>query len=404
MAIFYKKLSVALLLLGAGLVLQACTKQSETSRQGAIGFEPVEIAADVEGAYLTQIADLNMDGRPDVIVLSIRSNEVFWFENPTWMRHVLARDISPAAVGAAVDEHSDALKIVLLTGFHRDSYAANKGELVMLHPNKDGFEQSLLAIEPAAHRAGFGDIDGDGLREMVVAPIAGPGEDAPIASLSDTPLVYFNLPDSERHIISNTLKGTVHGLALVDWDGDGKDEIITAGLGGVWLHQMTIKEASGEQWSSRQLTRGRQSDDPYQRGAGDIGVGRLGDGSRFLATIESVHGGEVAVYIENADGEWVRKLIDEGFALAHGFSVADFDGDGADEIIVSDSRGDGGVFLYEATDDQGLSWQRTLVDELGMAAGACQAADMTNDGLIDIVCAGFQTRNAKLYVNKGRSE
>ncbi len=374
-------------------------------------FEAETIASDIEGAYLTKIADLNDDGRPDVILLSVRSSEVLWFENPTWTRHVLAADITPASVGAAVDEQDDAhfdgarrdgVKIVLLTGFHRDDYAQNIGALVF----SDGASPvTVFAHEPAAHRAAFADIDGDGARELVVAPIAGPGDDAPIASLVATPLVLYRPPQPARHVITDALKGTVHGLSIIDWDGDGRDDILTAGFGGVWLHQSIGKtggKASGDlsklEWRSEQLTKGRRDDDPRQRGAGDIKTGMRADGTRFLATIESVHGGDVAVYEISPQGVWRRQVIDQDYRLAHGFAVADFNGDGGDEIIVGESRGAGGVFLYSSSGG-GKDWRRITIDKDGMAAGGCEAADMTGDGRVDLVCAGFPTRNAKLYVN-----
>ncbi len=385
-------------IVAASLAVAGCASAPPTFR-----FEAQTIASDIEGAYLTKIADLNDDGRPDVILLSVRSTEVLWFENPSWKRHVLAADVALAAVGAAVDNqagaHLDGARFVLLTGFHRDDFAQNKGELVF----SDGGASpaTVFAREPAAHRAAFADIDGNGTRELVVAPIAGPGADAPIASLADTSLVLYQPPQPARHIITNALKGAVHGLSIIDWDGDGRADILTAGFGGVWLHQSS-GEASGSlstlEWRSKQLTTGREDDDPRQRGAGDIDVGTRADGTRFLATIESVHGGDIAIYQQDPQGEWRRQLVDQGYALAHGFTVADFNGDGDDEIIVGESRGAGGVFLYYSSDD-GRDWRRVTIDQDDMAAGACDAVDMTGDGLVDLVCAGFPTRNAKLYVN-----
>jgi hypothetical protein len=95
-------------------------------------------------------------------------------------------------------------------------------------------------------------------------------------------------------------------------------------------------------------------------------------------------------------------LVDDRFELAHGFAVADFDGDGGDEIVVSDSRGEGGVFLYQAISGGGrVTWKKRAIDARGMAAGACEAADLTGDDKTDLVCAGLETRNLKLYVNEG---
>ncbi len=371
-------------------------------------FQAQNIATDIEGAYLTAIADLNGDGGPDVILLSIRARQVFWFENPTWRQHVLTSGITPAAVGAAVDggAENDDFRLVILTGFNRDDYDKNKGELVFLDSIAETAPPIIFAREPAAHRAAFADVDGDGSRELVIAPIAGAGPDAPISSLSDTPLLLYNPPSGRRYVITESLKGTVHGLTIIDWDGDGRDDIVTAGLGGIWLHQSVGDALNGDlsslSWRSAHLTAGRPSSDPYARGTGDVRIGKYNDGRRFLAVIESVHGGDVAAYTETSPGEWTRRVIDQGYELAHGFALADFDGDGTDEIVVSDSRGPGGVFIYDAPAEEGGEWRRSVIDEKNMSAGACEAQDMTGDGRIDLVCAGFPTKNVILYVNMGR--
>lgn len=368
-------------------------------------FRPFTVAENVEGAYLMALGDVNVDGRTDIILLSVRSPEVYWYENPDWRRHLLVSDVAPAAVGAAVDAAADGVaRIVLLTGFHRDDFAKNAGELVFLKTGEaagDAPPAHVFVREPAAHRAQFGDIDGDGDRELVVAPLSGEGGGPPIDSSAATPLVYFDPPDPTRHVINAGLSGTVHGLTLVRWDGDERDDVLTAGLDGVFLHQIVRDQSDAPEWRSHRLTPGRAGDKNGRPGAGDIRVGKLKSGERFLATIESVHGGEVATYRADRAGVWRRFQIDEGFALAHAIAVADFDGDGGDEIIIGDSRGEGGVFLYEFGPKGGRhGWRRRQIDQ-AMAAGACEPADFDGDGRLDLACAGMETRNLKIYFGAG---
>src|ERR1019366_8095929 len=67
-------------------------------------FAEHTIATGLTGGYQVVAADLNHDGRPDVIALASGLPELVWYENPTWERHVIAGKqagmINSAVVGA----------------------------------------------------------------------------------------------------------------------------------------------------------------------------------------------------------------------------------------------------------------------------------------------------------------
>ena len=67
-------------------------------------FAEHTIATGLTGGYQVVVADLNHDGRPDVIALASGLPELVWYENPTWERHVIAGKqagmINCAVVGA----------------------------------------------------------------------------------------------------------------------------------------------------------------------------------------------------------------------------------------------------------------------------------------------------------------
>src|SRR5690349_22771409 len=54
-----------------------------------IKFAEHAIATDLRGGYQVVVADLNHDGKPDIIALASGMKELVWFENPGWQRHVL---------------------------------------------------------------------------------------------------------------------------------------------------------------------------------------------------------------------------------------------------------------------------------------------------------------------------
>ena len=57
-------------------------------------FTAHTLASDLRGGYQVVVADLNHDGRPDLIALASGMHELVWFENPGWQRHVLASGVN----------------------------------------------------------------------------------------------------------------------------------------------------------------------------------------------------------------------------------------------------------------------------------------------------------------------
>ena len=358
-------------------------------------FREHTIATGLAGGYQVVAADLNHDGRPDLIALSTRGNELVWYENPGWERHVLSTNfahmINCVTVGA---DAAGIPEIVLASEF--DNLAKNSiGVVSVLHHDGDP-RGPWKAVEidriSTAHRLRLADIDGSGKPVVVNAALTGPQADAPDFRGS-TPLVYYRPGIWKRELIEPGNSGLVHGIYILDWDGDKRDEILTAGFEGIHL----FKLASGGQWIRTEIARG--APDPWPKsGSSDIAVGRAG-GQRFLAAIEPWHGSQVAIYRLHGT-TWERQVIDTSLVDGHTLQVADLDGDGDDEVIAGYRGGDHSVNLYHY-DRSGASWSRQVLDRGGMGAAACAVVDLNGDGRPDIACIGSATANLKWYENLG---
>jgi FG-GAP repeat len=79
-------------LFGAGLVSAAFCIWANDSEQMP-HFSQQALAADLAGGYQVVAADLNGDGKPDLIALASNMTELVWFENPDWQRHVIASNL-----------------------------------------------------------------------------------------------------------------------------------------------------------------------------------------------------------------------------------------------------------------------------------------------------------------------
>jgi hypothetical protein len=228
-----------------------------------------------------------------------------------------------------------------------------------------------------SHRLRWADIDGNGKKVLVNAPLAG-SKAAPPDYRDHVPLVFYRPAEWKRETISDANVGVQHGVLIVDWDGDGHDDVLTASFSGIDLYQ---QQKNGK-WKRTEIAKG--DPDPCPKcGSSDIAVGRLGE-ERFLAAIEPWHGNELAIYRREGQS-WQRRVIDSTLAAGHTIVTADLDGDKRDEIIAA-YRGNGGsVLLYHA--DASGNWTKSVLDP-HIPANACLVADLNGDGRSDIACIG----------------
>jgi hypothetical protein len=317
-----------------------------------------------------------------------------WFENPGWQRHVIAGNLSGLINLAAWDVDRDGIpEIALASGFSMNA-KHSAGILSVLSHNGDPRQPwSIREIDrlPASHRLRWADIDGSGKKVLVNQPLTGAGVDHP-EDRAHTPLVFYRPGAWKRETISDEDEGVVHGIYIVDWDGIGRDAILTAGFTGIHLYRL----GKDGRWSRTEIAKGDPAPWP-KSGSSDVAVGQLGK-RRFLAAIEPWHGNEVAIYRENA-GTWQRHVIDDSLADGHTILTSDLSADGSDEVIAG-YRGKG-VNVYYAQDGNGAAWTKTVLDN-SIAAAACAIADLNGDGRPDIACIGAATADLKWYENLGR--
>jgi hypothetical protein len=351
------------------------------------------IATGLKGGYQVVIADLNHDGKPDIIALASGMPDLVWYENPTWERHVIAGGFSRMINCAAWDTDGDGIpEIVLASGF--DNQAKNSAGIVTLLRHDGDPRGPWKATEidrlTTSHRLRWADIYGNGKKVLVNAPLTGPHAEAPDYR-DHTPLVFYRPGEWKRELIGDENEGVVHGIYVIDWDGDGRDEILTASFVGIDLYKL----GKDGRWSRTGISKGNPAPWP-KGGSSDVAVGQAG-GARYIAAIEPWHGNQVAIYRQQG-AAWERSVIDDSLVDGHTILTADLNGDGNDEIIAGFRGGKRSVFLYYFDRDQ---WSKQVLDDGGMAAAACAAADLNGDGRVDVACIGSATANLKWYENLG---
>ena len=111
----------------------------------------------MKGGYQVVAADVNKDGKPDLIALASGMPELVWFENPGWQRHVIVRGMAQM-INLAVVEGS-----IVVADHFANVPAKSEGHVYLLTPGADvNAEWTKREIDriPTSHRLRTMVVDG----------------------------------------------------------------------------------------------------------------------------------------------------------------------------------------------------------------------------------------------------
>jgi len=362
-------------------------------------FRAQDIDTTVQIGYGVAIADVDGDGRPDILLADKRT--VQWYRNPGWQKHVIAEDLTPQdnVCLAALDLDGDGrCELAVGAGWNpgETTDPTRSGAVFYLIPPADRtqrWEPVRLEHEPTVHRMHWVVAPGGGW-ELVVKPLHGRGNKNNEGAGSR---VYaYARPKDPRGPWARTLVSDFthasHNFQPINWDRDPEHELLTGAKEGLFW----FGRSSGA-WRHRQLS---------DQWTGEVRDGRLPGGKRFLATIEPMHGGVSAAYVDPGTnpGLWPRTLLDDTLKDGHAVVIADFLGVGSDQVAVGwramNPRGAPGVRLFTPLDADGRTWRRTDLSGPEVAVEDMRAADLDGDGDPDLVLAGRQTKNLRILWNE----
>jgi hypothetical protein len=378
---------------------------------GPVTFEAHDIDPKLPGAYAVNTADFNNDGKVDVIANSLGVRELAWYENPTWQRHVVVADTGQIVNQAPFDLNGDGIpELAFQSSF---AMQAAKSEGVNWIARSQGAGQPWKAERfdafPTSHHIIWADLDGDGKKELINAPLIGAGSLAPTYDQDKAPVFWYSQQDhfAKRHVVTTDSPGIIHRVRAVTWDSGTREQLLVASFEGIVMYRAT---GSGDNMKFEKvlLSKGHEGKAP-RLGASDVGAGAQ-DGRRFFASVEPWHGNEVVIYTGSGT-TFTRRVIFDKVASGHEIAVVDLNGDGRDDVVANDNaRGatqnnpnapTGGVHVFFAPDDAAKGeWQYVRIeDKLGM--NSCVGVDVNNDKRNDLVCGGA-SGVVRWYENKGR--
>ncbi len=368
---------------------------------------------DTKGKFGTdiEVADINRDGRNDVVAL--RGKQLVWYRNGDWAMSIVAEqrfhDVEAADLNGdgridlvardqsafsgsgakihifmqgeqggwkdiAIDApEGEGLRVTDLDGDGRPDVVANGVWYPNLGPESQKWHAQPYAAQwrwPHVYVA-VADINGDGRRDIVLAPAEHAGERYRIA--------WFEAPkDPARpwteHAVDGDVEAVHHFVGAADMNGDGAADIVAAEM-----HQgedpdeikIYINRGQGLDWSKRVIA-------------------ITGSHSMRLADVDG--DGDMDLFGANWEGEhqplelwlnpscpatldrWRRHVVDSDRPGEAVFVLTgDLDGDGRRDIVT-------GAWRYRNT---GAGWERRR-----LGAGANNAAavfDIDGDGDLDVL-------------------
>jgi hypothetical protein len=304
-------------------------------------------------SFCCWVEDFNGDGWPDLLVIGFPGKPCHWYENPQgkdepWKEHMVA-DSACNETPQYVDLFGNG-KRVLVMGY-RDK------QMVWLAPGKDPTQPWEVhpisdPSKPAAgsghftHGLGVGDINGDKRLDVLVAD----GWYEQPEKVGDAPWTFHpaKLSDSPSDMYA------------FDMDGDGKADVLSSsahGFGIWWYQQKPGKD--GPTFVKHDLFPKLVSQ-THALHFVDIN----GDGQKDLVTgkrwwAHGAHGdadptspAKLYWFEAKRDKDGITTFtpheIDDDSGVGTQFTVADFNGDGFPDVIVSNKKGTF-VFLQQRT-------------------------------------------------------
>ena len=297
-------------------------------------------------SFLDFSMDVNQDGWIDLIRVGFPGEEVVWYENPKnakgfWKEHLICRHLgneSPALVDVDRDGRLDIV----------GNDPLNKEVIWIKSPVKKGdtvWKRYVVSHDPGlatnryTHGLGFGDINLDGRKDIVITK--GWWEAPADPTQPDWIFHPADLGEEAAQIY------------VIDINGDGLMDLISSSAHnyGIWWHEQFIDEHGQVAFKHHEISKAfSESHGLVMEDINGDGFPDLVTGKRYFA-----HNGKdpgafepaVLYWFELKPGRppvWIPHLIDQDSGVGLLPVVADMNGDGLPDIIIANKKG---VFLFE---------------------------------------------------------
>ncbi len=330
-------------------------------------------AEDISSATAAHFADLDRDGDLDIVLAG--GTSVYWFEN--------TGDLSEPMTERNVDPGLFSSEEMFITDVDADGDLdiINVGEGLRWYENIEdaaGFQRhDVVDGDDVTGKIGFGDVDGDGLRDLILANT----DTDTLSVLTNEGEAQFGAPVDVPVDLSS-----VDYVAVADFLGDGRAEIAVSGSYGNTL--LLLERADDGGWTSYALDPGTGVEELRAADVdGDDAIDLLVGGDEHADVLINLGGG-----VFGSEPVATSDASDVGYQLV----AADIDADG-DADVVSSRWSTENALAWHANDGGSFGPEQTIIDQIDGFA-FLDAGDADCDGDDDIIALAAVDDLLAVYV------
>ena len=386
---------------------KAGARQHATSPTSGLSFaNAVDYSSGGEDAVLTVVADVNGDGKPDLVVANScppnsscyspadeGSVGVLLGNGDGTFRSVVVYDSGGALATwvAVADVNGDGKPDLVVTNLCANTSSCANGTVSVLLGNGDGTFQAAVAYNSgiAAESVAVADMNGDGKPDLVMSNCTncstyGDGSVAILLGNGDGTFQAAHSIDSGGE--------NPDSIAVADLNGDGKPDVIVGQCSAPPVDcEVGVLLGNGDGTLQPAVNYSSGADQPMSVAVADVnGDGKLdvlisnqGTGDHNLFN------GAEGVLLGNGDGIFQPAVIyDAGGIRTAGLAVADVNGDGKLDVVVTDQSGScltGSTVAVLLGNGDGTFQTAVGFCFAGSLPSSVAAADVNGDGRSDLI-------------------
>jgi hypothetical protein len=299
-------------------------------------------------SFLNMGMDVNQDGWDDVVIVDFPGKPGFWFENPKnkpgeWKKHIIADSVGIANESPGFIDMDGDGRLDILCGDK-----AKKQIVWLKPPSKPGdtewkrfalSKENMPGTEIFSHGIGYGDVDKDGLKDVVV-------REGWYKGTADNKAGNWEFQPA-------SLGEPCSHMQVLDVNGDGKNDVVSASAHalGIWWYEQITDETGKANFKTHLMS--NTTAQTHSSIMSDLnGDGRADyiTGKRFLAH----HGRDpgdsdpaILLWFEFTPGKapyYKEHVIDNDSGAGLNIVAQDMNGDRKPDIVIANKNG---VFLFE---------------------------------------------------------